>query len=221
MRSRHGCRESQDASPKQKQNQEESKCPLPKQPLRALAAACSPCSAPATKRPGRLSGREEQAGAAVIHKPWSFFISDKNSGIPPIPRGNELRGRANYLQELQHRPRPCTGARGAACCQVRSPWGRGGGQWQRAMVSMLRKRTCILVSMSIPCQIWKGRSSVAGRHTGQPKSPHLPLPPPAGGVPATWGNPGGSELIEGGTSTCLRTGCCGSALWILWEVSCR
>lgn len=29
-----------------------------------------------------------------------------------------------------------------------------GGQWHRAMVSMFRKRTCILVSMSMPCQIW-------------------------------------------------------------------
>lgn len=29
-----------------------------------------------------------------------------------------------------------------------------GSQWHRAMVSMLRKRTCILVSMSMPCQIW-------------------------------------------------------------------
>ena len=28
-----------------------------------------------------------------------------------------------------------------------------GSQWHRAMVSMLRKRTCILVSMSMPCQI--------------------------------------------------------------------
>lgn len=42
--------------------------------------------------------------------------------------------------------------------------GEGAGQWQRAMVSMLRKRTCILVSMSIPCQIWNGRSSVRASH---------------------------------------------------------
>lgn len=46
----------------------------------------------------------------------------------------------------------------------------GGGQWQRAIVSMLRKRTCILVSMSIPCQIWNGRSGVRGPHAAPGKS---------------------------------------------------
>lgn len=28
----------------------------------------------------------------------------------------------------------------------------------------------------------EGTSSVTARHMGQPKAPHLPLPPPAGGV---------------------------------------
>lgn len=48
--------------------------------------------------------------------------------------------------------------------------GMPAGQWQRAMVSILRKRTCILVSMSIPCQIWNGQSSSTERAS---------LPPPA------------------------------------------
>lgn len=72
-------------------------------------------------------------------------------GNPLLPRTDRPRPLANLLVvllEIKTTSGLFTGAgsskRGA----------RGLGQWHRAMVSMLRKRTCILVSMSMPCQIW-------------------------------------------------------------------
>lgn len=58
------------------------------------------------------------------------------------------------------------GCREAACAgqRVHFPVGRG-RQWQRAMASTLRKRTCILVSMSIPCQIFRKSSKVIPSYT--------------------------------------------------------
>lgn len=51
------------------------------------------------------------------------------------------------------------------------------------MVSMLRKRMCILVSMSMPCQIWNGGSGISRRphHCQMPQpgpQPAHPLPLP-------------------------------------------
>lgn len=89
-----------------------------------------------------------------------------------MPYG-KMRGTRSieYLQELRQengRLRASVQATGADFCpepNATSLRGRQRGQWQRAMVSMFRKRTCILVSMSIPCQIFRKSSKVIPSYT--------------------------------------------------------